>query len=164
MNADELSESFYELSYYTLAHSDPAFIHQHIVDAFTAQTASADTKPIAVAFALIGLCLYLEKNYTGKQVQLAHMALTRRKREWPKFDLPESRGEISVTDVLNEPAGPLRDAKIREWCASVWQAYSESHSIVLELVSRRLHESNFADRVRSPQLDSRKNPCPSRLP
>ncbi|HJP94063.1 MAG TPA: DUF5946 family protein [Pyrinomonadaceae bacterium] len=135
MNHDALQEKFYELSYYTLAHPDPAFIHQHIVDAFTAQTADQDSKPIAVAFALIGLCLYLEKNYTGKQVQLAHMTLARRKREWPTFDLPNARGEITVADVLNEPAGPTRDAKIRDWCASVWQAYSGSHQKVLDLIS-----------------------------
>ena len=134
MNNDELQEKFNELTYYTLAHPDPAFIHQHIVDAFIAQTADKDSKPIGVAFALIGLYLYLEKKYTGKQVQLAHMALARRIRAWPKFDLPESRGEITIADVLNEPAGPGRDAKIREWCASVWQAYSESHQKVRDLL------------------------------
>ena len=141
MNPDELQEKFYELSYYTLAHPDPAFIHQHIVDAFIAQTADENSKPIAVAFALIGLHLYLDKNYTGKQVQLAHMALARHKREWPKFDLPETRGEITVADVLNEPAGTRRDAKIREWCASVWDAYSENHKSVQDLASRELASS-----------------------
>jgi hypothetical protein len=141
MNQDEAQEKFYELSYYTLAHPDPAFIHQHIVDAFTAQTADQDSKPIGVAFALIGLCLHLEKKYTGKQVQLAHMALARRKRDWPRFDLPQSRGDITVTDVLNEPAGPKIDAKIREWCVSVWQAYSESHPKVRDLVSSYLQDS-----------------------
>ena len=141
MNQAEAQEKFYDLTYYTLAHPDPAFIHQHIVDAFAAQTAAPDSKPIAVAFALIGLCLYLEKNYTGKQVQLAHMALARRNREWAKFDLPESRGEITVVDVLSEPAGPKRDAKIHEWCVSVWQAYSESHQRVLDLLSKFLHDS-----------------------
>ena len=29
-------ELFHELSFYTLAHPDPAFIHQHIVDAYAA--------------------------------------------------------------------------------------------------------------------------------
>lgn len=140
MNKDEMQEEFYELSYYTLAHPDPAFIHQHVVDAFTAQTADGDTKPIAVAFALIGLCLYLEKNYTGKQVQLAHMALARHKRDWPKFDLPEARGAITVTDVLKEPDGLERDGKIREWCGSVWDAYRGSRQQVLDLISRFLHE------------------------
>ncbi len=141
MSQVEAQEKFYELSYYTLAHPDPAFIHQHIVDAFIAQTADQDTKLIGIAFSLIGLCLYLEKNYTGKQVQLAHMALGRRKREWPRFDLPESRGDITVTDVLSEPDGPKRDAKIREWCASVWQAYSESHQKVRGLLSTYLQDS-----------------------
>ena len=141
MDQAEAQEKFYELSYYTLGHPDPAFIHQHIVDAFTAQNADQNSKPIAVAFALMGLCLYLEKNYTGKQVQLAHMALARRNREWPKFALPKSRGEITVADVLNEPGGAKRDTKIREWCASVWQAYSESHQNVLDLVSKFLHDS-----------------------
>ena len=135
MNPDELREKFYELSYYTLAHPEPAFIHQHVVDAFTAQTADEDSKPIAVAFALIGLCLYLEKNYTGREVQLAHTALARRKRDLPKFQLPHLRGEITVADVLREPAGPKRDAKIREWCASVWKAYSDNQQQVRDLVS-----------------------------
>mgnify|MGYP003577575935 CR=1 FL=1 len=135
MHPDELQEKFYELSYYTLAHPDPASIHQHIVDAFAVQTADENSKPIAVALGLIGLCLYLEKNHNGKQVQLVHIAFARRKREWPKFDLPEARGEITVADVLNEPAGPMRDAKIREWCTSVLQAYSESHREVLDLLS-----------------------------
>ena len=134
MNRDEAQEKFYELSYYTLAHPAPAFIHQHIVDAFAAQTADENSKPIAVAFGLIGLCLYLENNYTGRQVQLAHMALARNKREWPRFELPESRGEITVANVLNEPPGETRDAKIREWCASVWQAYSASHQKVRDLL------------------------------
>jgi hypothetical protein len=66
MNQSNLEqEKYYELSYYTLAHDDPRFIHQHIVDAFAAQTANQDTNPIKVAFALIGLYLYLERDYTG---------------------------------------------------------------------------------------------------
>jgi len=139
MSQTALQEQFYELSYYTLAHPSPTFIHQHIVDAFTAQTANRDTKPIGVAFALIGLCLYLEKNYTGKQVQLAHMALARNKRDWPRFDLPETRGDVTVADVLNEPPGPTRDEKIREWCASVWQAYNDNHQKVRNLLSEEAH-------------------------
>jgi len=57
----EAHQQFYELSYYTLAHPGPASIHQHVVDAFTAQTGDRGLKPIAVAFALTGLCLYLER-------------------------------------------------------------------------------------------------------
>lgn len=35
--ANSEQQAYYELSYYTLAHPDPNFIHQHIVDAFGAQ-------------------------------------------------------------------------------------------------------------------------------
>ena len=38
--------AYEELCYYTLAHGDPAFIHQHVVDAFAAQTADENIKPI----------------------------------------------------------------------------------------------------------------------
>jgi len=136
-------EKYYELSCYTLAHGDPRFIHQHVVDAFMAQTADENTKPVGITFALIGLYLHLEKNYTGKQVQLAHMALASRRKEWPKFDLPKLRGEIRVADVLDQPAGDKRDAMINAWCASVWQAYAESHSKVRALFAEVLGDSWF---------------------
>jgi hypothetical protein len=61
------------------------------------------------------------------------------KREWPKFALPESKRQITVADVLNEPAGQERDAMIREWCASVWQAYRDSHTKVRDPFADSLH-------------------------
>ena len=133
-------ENYYELSYYTLAHQDPSFIHQHVVDAFAAQTAGEDSKSIGIAFALIGLYLYLEKGYTGKQVQLAHMSLANRNKEWPRFALPKFRGEVTITDVLKAPPGEKRDTKIRDWCLSVWQAYEDSHGKIADLVSTYLDE------------------------
>ena len=48
-------EQFDQLCFYTLAKQDGPFIHQHVVDAFAAQHADQDSKPIGVAFALIGL-------------------------------------------------------------------------------------------------------------
>ena len=136
-------ETYDELSCYTLTHGDPEFIHQHVVDAFLAQTADQSTKPIGITFALIGLYLHLEKNYTGKQVQLAHMALASRRKDWPKFDLPKARGEIRVAEVLNQPAGVPRDAMIHAWCASVWQAYTESHPKIRSLFTEVLGDSWF---------------------
>jgi Family of unknown function (DUF5946) len=62
----DLDDLYHELSCYTLAHRDPSFIHQYIVDAYTAQHANETTKPIAVVFALIGLYLHIEKNFTGR--------------------------------------------------------------------------------------------------
>ena len=131
-------EQYTELSYYTLSHPDPSFIHQYAVDAFTAQQADGDTMPIAVAFALIGLYLHVERNQTGKQVQHVHTLLARRRKDWPKFELPQSRGEVSVADVLATAPGPARDAMIDRWCASVWGAYADSREQVMELIRAEL--------------------------
>ncbi len=131
-------EEYNELTYYTLAHPDPSFIHQNVVDAFTAQTADEHTKPIAVAFALIGLYLYLERNLTGKQVQRAHMQLAKKRKQWPVFELPSERGAITVSEVMAAPAGAERDARIRDWCAAVWAEWRPSQERVRTLVKQEL--------------------------
>ena len=130
--------SYHELCAYTLTRGDPGFIHQHVVDAFAAQNADATTKPITLAFALIGLYLMLERNATGRHVQRVHMLLANRRKQWPRFDLPADRGSIWPTDVLAAPAGRARDEMIVSWCASVWQAYGASRSAVLELIRTEL--------------------------
>lgn len=128
MNSNQ--EKFYELCYYTLDHKDPVFIHQHVVDAYGAQNADKNSKPIAIYFTLMGLYLYLEKGYTGREVQLAHMKVAKNKKEWQKFDLPQYRGDVTVSDVLKTPPGKERDEMIRNWCISVWGAYKEVHEKV----------------------------------
>ena len=125
-----------ELSYYTLAHPDPSFLHQLVVDAYGAQQAGADTKPIRLTFALIGLYLHLENGLSGKAVQQAHMRLARNKRPWPAFRLPADRGSIRVSDVLAAPPGPERDAAIERWRRSVWRAYKDSHEQVASLLEK----------------------------
>ncbi len=131
-------EIFDELSYYTLAHHDSSFIHQYVVDAFAAQYADQNTKPITLIFALIGLYLHLEKNFTGKQVQIAHMKLGKHRKRWPKFNLPEKRGDVTIHDVINTPEGSKRDETINRWCESVWESYSECHNEIINLVKVEL--------------------------
>lgn len=131
--------NFHELSFYTLSHPDTIyFIHQHVVDAFQAQHADAQTKPITLTFSLAGLYLYLEKGYSGRQVQQAHMRLARNKQKWPAIELPDARGDITVTHVLKAPPGPLRDTLIRAWCLSVWTTYRKSHALIAALVDREV--------------------------
>lgn len=126
-----------ELQAYTLGHGDPAFIHQHVVDAWAAQHADERTKPIGLTFALVGLYLHIEKGLSGRQVQRVHMELARRNRDWPSFPLPGERGDVTVTDVMAAPAGPERDRAIDAWCASVWDAFEESHRAVGELLEQQ---------------------------
>jgi hypothetical protein len=139
MPSQSEQEAYNELSYYTLSHGDPSFIHQYIVDAYAAQHADEKSKPIKVAFALIGLYLHIEKHFSGKDVQKAHMRLAKKKKQWPVFDLPAHRGKIGVSDVLHAKPGPERDRAIKEWSASVWEAWSESHAKVADLVQYSLY-------------------------
>jgi hypothetical protein len=129
-------DAYDELQCYTLAHPDPAFLHQHVVDAWAAQHADERTKPIGLTFALIGLCLHLEQGFSGRQVQRVHMLLGQRKRTWPSFTLPRDRGDVTVIEVMRTPAGPDRDRMIDRWCASVWEAFRESHRSVNELLQQ----------------------------
>jgi hypothetical protein len=131
-------QQHHELCAYSLTHRDPAFLHQHVVDAFAAQRATASTKPITLTFALVGLYLHVEKNQTGKQVQRVHVLLARRRKNWPRFDLPVVRGAVTVSDVMGAPAGRARDAMIDMWCASVWAAYHASREQVAELIRTEL--------------------------
>jgi hypothetical protein len=126
--------AYHELCCYTLAHGDETFIHQHVVDAFAAQDADEDDRPIRLTFALVGLYLHVERGFSGRQVQLAHMALARRRRAWPAFPLPPDRGRITAADVLAVPAGPRRDERIHAWCSCVWEAFRESRRAVEDLL------------------------------
>jgi hypothetical protein len=128
-----------ELSYYTLAHPSSSFVHQHTVDAFAAQHADEQSKPISLAFALIGLYLHIEQRFSGKDVQKAHAQLARRRKEWPRLPVPCRRGDITVFDVVAASPGPDRDAMIEQWCRSVWEAYSDSHKAVTDLVRSELY-------------------------
>lgn len=124
------------LAAWSLTLGDPAFVHQHVVDAWTAQTATVRSAPIGVAFALIGLCLHLEHGRTGREVQQAHMRLARVRRDWPVFALPTERGAIGPADVLAEAADPDRVAAVRGWCEAVWGAYAASQASVRALLEQ----------------------------
>lgn len=140
MTADTKSEQElnHELSYYTLSHPDPGFIHQHAVDAFAAQNADQTSKPISVVFALVGLYLHVEKKFTGKQVQQAHMRLARQRRQWIRPALPEFRGTVRIRDVLAAEPGTARDAMIHAWCVDVWRAWHASRAPIVTLVKDEL--------------------------
>ncbi len=132
-------QAYNELCAYTLAHAltDPAFIHQHVVDAFAAQRADESSKPIAVWFALVGLYLHIEKGFSGRQVQRAHMRLAQHKSQWPSCALPKDRGSITAVDVLAAAPGPERDRAIDAWSAAVWRAYVDTRSAVVEFLGQR---------------------------
>jgi hypothetical protein len=137
MTSDE--DAYNALCAYTLEHAlaEPAFIHQHVVDAYAAQRADEHSKPISVTFALVGLYLHVEKQFSGRRVQRVHMELARSRRPWPPFELPAGRGAMTAADVMAVRAGPERDRALDEWCASVWRAFAAtSQPTIIELLSQ----------------------------
>lgn len=135
---DSQQELYDQLSYYTLSLRDPEFIHQYAVDAYAAQHADESTKPITIAFALMGLYLHNERNFSGRMVQLAHIELAKKKRPLPTFLLPKHRGNITVADVLQAHPGEARNALVSQWSVSVWDAYADSHAQVKEWLAREM--------------------------
>jgi hypothetical protein len=131
-------DRYNELAFYTLAHPDPAFIQQNVVDAYAAQHADESSKPIYIVFALIGLYLCVEKSFTGKQAQKAHMQLAKTRRQCTRPALPSDRGAITIRDVLATLPGPARDAMIHNWCVSAWEAWNESREQIIELAKNEV--------------------------
>lgn len=129
---DSLRSAYDEVYVYTM--NRRGFILQHVVDAFAVQNANTETKPISVVFGLVGLYLRVEKQFSGYQVQKAHMVLGRTKREWPRVYLPEDRGIVTVADVLAADPGPDRDEAIDDWCRSVWSAFGRNRESVIALL------------------------------
>ncbi len=129
-----------ELNAYTLTRGYGDFIHQLAVDTYAAQHVKPDAPTISPAFALIGLYLTCERGYTGRQVQHMHMLLARRSKTWPRFEPSPRAGEVTILDVLRAPEGDERDAALRRWGQSVWDAWKREHARV-----KALFESVMAD-------------------
>ncbi|MGB7789141.1 DUF5946 family protein [Methanoregula sp.] len=137
----ECWQAFSDLFCYTVAKGDAAFIHQHAVDAYEAQHAGGNSRPITAVFGLIGLYLALEKGYSGREVQRAHMRIAKLRRDWPRLEPPVRPAALTVMDVLNVSTGPERDAMILQWVAAVWESWADRQAWVREitggLVDRR---------------------------
>ncbi|OLB29569.1 MAG: hypothetical protein AUF64_06070 [Chloroflexi bacterium 13_1_20CM_54_36] len=127
----------YELSYYTLSLQDSDFIHQLVVDTYAAQHVGPQVKPITIAFALVGLYLVCEKQYTGKHVQHTHMVLAtaNHSKIWPQFSLPTTKAFLTVQDVVHSP-DKTKQEMITNWCQSVWQIWKPEREKVMALLNR----------------------------
>lgn len=137
-NASTACRQLYgELTAYTLSLADIDFIHQLAVDTYTAQHAGVAIKPIALTFALVGLYLAFEHNYTGRQVQKAHMLLAATPKQWPSLRLPEEKASLTIFDVLITPEYARNDM-LRQWGRAVWMIWGSEQTKVAEFVHERL--------------------------
>lgn len=125
---------YWELSAFTLTIWEPDFIHQLAVDAYAAQHAAPDTKPIRTAFALMGLGLTFERGFTGREVQLAHIEMGKSHTEWPALRPPPLISMITVQDVLNDDLPINYRDTLRKWSMSVWDYWKPDHERIRRLL------------------------------
>ena len=125
----------YELSYYTLSLQDSSFLHQLVVDTYAAQHAGTQVKPITTTFALVGLYLVCEKQYTGRHVQHVHMMLANanQSKRWPQFSLPQAQAVLTVQDVVSSPDNQKQEM-IHTWCQSVWELWKSEREKVIAVI------------------------------
>jgi len=143
MPTEREQHAYDDLTAWTLSQREGGFIHQHVVDVWAAQHADEKSKPIGIAFALIGLYLHLNEGFSGREVQLVHMRLAQphgrgpSRKEWPHFPIPKERARMTVIDVMAAPDN-ARGQAIDLWCRSVWEVWNRSHKVVGEWVARDL--------------------------
>lgn len=137
----DCAEALNELSAYTLAHGRAEFIHQHVVDAYGAAHAGfqgrvREGRPasnIGIAFSLLGLYLAIEKGYTGREVQRAHVALARWQKQYPLPEGSPQRAAVTIFDVMRCEAGEARDRALLAWAGAVWESWGCAHEWTREL-------------------------------
>jgi hypothetical protein len=135
----ECEELCMRLSVYTISLQDPEFLHQHAVDAYEASHGGGKTKAITVVFGLIGLYLALEKGYTGKEVQRAHMELARQNKDWPLLVPPHETPMVSILEVVQAKEGNERNQKMMEWARAIWQTWEKDHQFIADLTRKYLY-------------------------
>lgn len=133
-NASEVCyKKYIDLSYYTMGKHDSGFIHQHVIDTYTAQHSGGNMKTISVAFALIGLYYAVEHHFTGRQVQRVHMLLSRKNYDWSILKRPVVPYAITVENVLNENIGQNRDAMIHRRMFETWSCWGNQHQRIKDI-------------------------------
>ena len=126
-------DAYNALCAYTLQLRDPTFLHQYVVDTWTVQNADSSIKPIALAFAMFGLYLAVEKGISGRQVQRFHMQMAKQRRSWPSLPLPQGSPSVTVLEVMQAPPGAQRDARILDLAAATWTCCTAARPAVVEL-------------------------------
>lgn len=126
----ECLDLFNQLADRTFAFQHPDFHHQLSVDAYGAQHADGVSRNIITAYALIGLYLALEKNYTGRQVQHVHSIIP--KQSWEKLEPPATTGTLTVQDVLKATTEEELYAAMKKWAQAVWDSWSAHHAFIKE--------------------------------
>jgi hypothetical protein len=131
----ECFEKFNDIAVYNFFKNDKNYIHQVAVDAYVAQHSGTPTTNKATVLALIGLYLYVVREYKGNKIQIEQMRIAKLQNDWPRFEVHTNINEITVLDVLNESAvGDKREEMIKKWAKYVWDCWSHEETGIANII------------------------------
>lgn len=110
-------------------------LHQLTVDTYGVQHAGPPTPPISTFFGLLSLRLGLEEGWGGLEVRDAHRYLAGLVRQWPSFDPPARRPDVTVYDVAGAGGPEEHAAAVARWAAATWDAWSARHPKIRRVVA-----------------------------
>lgn len=148
-----------ELAGFELLHMAPlGRFHQLTVDAYGAQHPDPDGTGLRLAYSLVGLCLALERGWTGVAVRDLHGRMGRRQPWWPAFHRPAppdpaarpkgrrapaaeaSAPEATVAGVVLAGArsGSVEGhaEAVQAWARAVWACWSPEHAAIRAFADR----------------------------
>lgn len=112
-------------------------VHQLTVDAYAVQHAGGTHPDKSVGIHLSGLHLVFTQGQRPALVGPLLKRLADGVETWPHFDPPRDRGRLTVADVsLEDPSRHI--ATVRPWAEGAWEAWSNHHAAVAELVTQQL--------------------------
>lgn len=112
--------------------------HQLTVDTYAVQHAGGPHPDKSIDIHLCGLHLVLERGRAPTRVPRLLQQLAAAQETWPHFQPPTDMGKLTVFDVAIADSPEAHIERVREWAASVWQAWSAHHAAVANLVSQHL--------------------------
>jgi hypothetical protein len=107
-------------------------IHRLTVDAYAAQHPGTPSPPAikSVGVHLIRLYLLLECGLEMQRANDAMLLISARKAGFLWLTPPHHLGDITVADVQPATDATQHKQRVREWAASVWQAWSPHHETI----------------------------------
>ena len=115
-------------------YSDSAYfdIHRLGVDAYAVQHPGRPSRQSiqSVGVHLVRLCLVLEHGLSPERSNAAMLAAAKHKHTYTWLEPPDSRGPITVADVIGTQTIDAHKQAVRAWAACAWQAWSIHHDSV----------------------------------
>lgn len=111
---------------------------QLTVDSYAVQHAGRPHPDKSVDIHLCGLHLVLARGRAPTSVPPLLQRLAAAVSPWPHFQPPTDTGRLTVFDVALADSPQAHIELVREWAASLWQAWSPHHAAVANLVSQHL--------------------------